>query len=241
MKPLMIMVTCNRLELTKIALASLQATVDLNEIDLHIIDNGSTDGTAMWLTDQHLPATLLENNIGCPRALNMALQEWRKPSQHIIKMDNDVEILTQGWLGRWLDFLNNVPDVAVIGGIGGHHQDADDKNIATVLGYGYLSVSPMGAFVIYSGAFMDKVGYFDVLAPNHLYGFEDNILIEKAQSLKWLRCILKEIQWKHRQIHKAFLGDASGHVEEMRPLFMQRARAIAKGGNIYTGPDGIPR
>jgi len=241
MKPLMIMTTCNRLETTKIALASLRNTVDLDEIDLHVIDNGSTDGTAEWLATQEFCVDLLEENIGCPKALNKVLSEWRKPGQHVIKMDNDVEILTQGWLDKWLDFLDNVPDVAIIGGVGGHHQDTDDNFLANKHGYEYLAISPMGAFVIHSGAFMDKIGYFDVLAPNHLYGFEDNILVEKAQRLKWLRCILKEIQWKHRQIHKALPGDASGHIEEMRPLFMQRARAVAAGGSIYTGPDGIAK
>ena len=240
MKPLMIMTTCNRLDTTKIALNSLQDTVDLDDVDLHVIDNGSTDGTAEWLATQAFCVDLLEENIGCPSALNKVLLEWRKPGQHVIKMDNDVEILTQGWLEKWLSFLDNVPGVAIIGGVGGHHLDTDDNYLTEKNGHKYLAVSPMGAFVIHSGAFMDRVGYFDVLAPNHLYGFEDNILVEKAQGLNWLRCILKEIQWKHRQIHKAFVGDAGGHIEEMRPLFMQRARAVAGGGNIYTGPDGIP-
>ena len=237
MNPLMIMVTCNRLKSTKIALASLQSTADLNELDFHIVDNGSTDGTVEWLTTQGLSVDFLEENIGCPKALNGVLQKWRKPSQHVIKMDNDIEILTQGWLGIWLDFLDNVPDVAMIGGF---HRGMKDKKVATVLGYEYLRVTPMGGFVIYSGAFMDKVGYFDVLAPDHLYGFEDNIMVQKASTLKWLLVVLKEVQWEHWQFARAFLGDVHKHIEEMQPLHLRRAQAIARGGNIHTGPDGSP-
>ena len=234
MKPLMIMVTCNRLESTKLALASLQATTGPDELELQIVDNGSTDGTVEWFGTQDFSVDCLEENVGCPQALNRVLEKWRKPGQHVIKLDNDVEILTPGWLPIWLDFLNNVPNVAMIGGF---HRGMKEA-VTTVLAYDYLRIASMGNFVLYSGAFMDHVGYFDVLAPNHLYGFEDNIMVAKAYALRWLLVVLKEVQWEHRQSSWGPSYDKRKHIEEMRPLFNQRSQALGSGANIYTGPDG---
>lgn len=68
------------------------------------IDNGSKDGTAEWLKERrdNKEATVicLDKNVGITKASNMLVSEiMRKaPPDIIIKVDNDVEFQTYGWL-----------------------------------------------------------------------------------------------------------------------------------------------
>ena len=67
--------------------------------DHFIVDNGSTDGTAEWLTanSSHFKTlTLLPENVGISKASNLALNHIGNGSDLIVKLDNDCEIITPG-------------------------------------------------------------------------------------------------------------------------------------------------
>jgi GT2 family glycosyltransferase len=89
----------NQLDYTKQFIASL----DRQEVDFSrivAVDNGSTDGTREWLTQQGFGAVVLnERNLGCGAAWNqgaLAIQ-----SRWTVVMNNDV-VCAKGWLRHLL-------------------------------------------------------------------------------------------------------------------------------------------
>jgi len=94
-----ITITYNRLELTKRTVESFYSKTN---VDYHLfIDNGSTDGTREWITQfDHI---LLDHNFGIAYALATAVQSI-KGYDYILKLDNDIETVTEGILNKMLDF-----------------------------------------------------------------------------------------------------------------------------------------
>lgn len=251
MKPLMIMLTYNRLAATKRSLAALRSTTDLDKVDLHILDNGSTDGTARFLADEWAWATdFFPANIGCARAVNFALARYREPHQPVIKIDNDVTPLTPGWLDVWRDFSAVVPDIAMIGGYYSREDETavehygPDKTAViesvNLAGHECLIMSSiLGCFVMYTGTFMERVGYLDVLAPDHLWGFADLILAEKAKALDLRLIILKETAFD--VVAESLVpGGRAANIEKFQPLYKERVKQFRAGGSIYTDHSGKP-
>lgn len=86
---------------TQRCIASLRAARDAeHELQLVVVDNGSTDGSAQWLAAQpDLVVIRNPSNFGAPRARNQALAHCR--GSWIAFLDNDV-FVPRGWLGRAL-------------------------------------------------------------------------------------------------------------------------------------------
>jgi len=118
------MVTYNRLDLTKQALYSLFKNTK-HPFNLTIVDNGSVDGTVNCLSDlksgestgsmQRLNVFFNDKNLGIAIGRNQALYHASKSNDNwLVTMDNDVE-LPSGWLTEAIDILENVPGYASIG------------------------------------------------------------------------------------------------------------------------------
>ncbi|MBN2003051.1 MAG: glycosyltransferase [Anaerolineae bacterium] len=250
MNPLAIVTCYNRWSQTAALLGSLEATVSLSYLDLVIVDNGSRDGTPERLQEWQarrpkVHLELLPENLGTSRALNLAMQKYRRAGQDVLKIDNDVTFLRAGWLHgvkRFFQYCARIGrNVAMVSGhypeIFAHKRTFGKETWEwhRIIHY-YPST---GCAIWYNAGFVRKSGYFDVLAPEHLYGFEDLIMAAKAQSLGWEICA-----WEGWAIAHAHCGNSLGDVRNeqvarMRPLYEQRVRNL-KLGLFYTGPDGIP-
>lgn len=71
------------------------------DFDWYVLDQGSKDGTGAWLLEQpDLDVTLLHENIGICRGLNLLLDEAVNPADYdvIVRFDNDCEVLQPGTL-----------------------------------------------------------------------------------------------------------------------------------------------
>jgi GT2 family glycosyltransferase len=101
MKVAAVTITYNRLELTKQTIDSFYAKTS---VDYHLfIDNGSTDGTAEFLTGcDHI---LLEKNYGIAYAFRMAVGQL-KGYDYILKLDNDIETVTPDIINLMLSFYH---------------------------------------------------------------------------------------------------------------------------------------
>lgn len=99
MKVAAITITYNRLELTKQTIDSFYSKTNVNA---HLfIDNGSTDGTRDWITQfDHI---LLDKNYGIAYALATAVESL-EDFDYILKLDNDIEVVTDDIVNRILDF-----------------------------------------------------------------------------------------------------------------------------------------
>jgi GT2 family glycosyltransferase len=99
--------TRDRLEYTKHCFASLKANAGL-PYDHFVVDNGSTDGTPIWLMQQQLHhVALLPENVGISAGSNMLLDEiFKSEYDIIIKMDNDCEVWTKNILLHVSDLVS---------------------------------------------------------------------------------------------------------------------------------------
>lgn len=99
MKVAAITITYNRLDLTK---ATVDSFREKTLVDYHLfIDNGSTDGTVEYLKGfDHI---LLEKNYGIAYAFREAVRSL-KGYDFILKLDNDVETVTDDIIAKMLNF-----------------------------------------------------------------------------------------------------------------------------------------
>jgi hypothetical protein len=91
--------TRDRLPYTKHCFTRLRENAGC-DYDHHVLDQGSTDGTADWLFQQDdLDVTLLADNIGINQGINFLLDAIDIAAYDVIvKFDNDCELLTQNTL-----------------------------------------------------------------------------------------------------------------------------------------------
>ncbi len=101
--------TKDRLEYTKQTFTSLKKKTKL-PYDHFVLDQGSTDGTVEWLQNfthglGKIYVYPLGMNIGINRGVNFIIDKIGKDYDIIVKIDNDVEIETDGWLEKMIKVL----------------------------------------------------------------------------------------------------------------------------------------
>lgn len=96
-----LVVSYNALARTRACLDALRRTADpRHPIEIVVVDNGSTDGSAEWLAQQtDIDFVRNQGNAGAPRARNQAIARAR--GAYLVFLDNDV-VLTHEWLHRLL-------------------------------------------------------------------------------------------------------------------------------------------
>ncbi|MDR4494361.1 MAG: glycosyltransferase [Nitrospirales bacterium] len=111
------MVTYNRLDFTKSAIASLLKYTCYPH-KLTIVDNGSSDGTQEYLKGlqkegiiTHL--ILLENNIGIAKASNLAWSQ-EPNAEYYLKLDNDIVIQKPNWLSNMVEVIDRIPELGAV-------------------------------------------------------------------------------------------------------------------------------
>jgi len=96
--------------LKQFLLSVIDHSFDNNTV-IYIADNGSTDGSAEWIEENHREAKLirLEKNHGFAGGYNLALSKIK--AEYYILLNSDIEV-TEGWLKPLVDFMDMNPDVA---------------------------------------------------------------------------------------------------------------------------------
>jgi len=110
-----IIVSWNRKDLLQQAVWSLWEQ-RYPQLEVIVVDNGSTDGSAEWLRQQDA-ITLIENkrNVGASAARNQGTRQTS--GDYIVYMDSDAVLKTPGGLQRLVDYLEANPDTAGMAGI----------------------------------------------------------------------------------------------------------------------------
>jgi glycosyltransferase involved in cell wall biosynthesis len=253
-KPLLAVITYNRLDVTVLTLSSLRDTGAFYEANVVVWDNNSVDGTQEFLTEFEytVPFLVFQSpvNIGCPRALNQIMHDCRLPSQHFIKVDNDVEMLTPGWVGLMCEYAEMNPYTALISASYDELEHGDQGRVKWQNDQ-WLELFPVaGHAVLHRGAFLDDTGFFDVFSPDHLYGFEDNLMAHRAGAMHLSMGALRAVRLRNLQRHNSLdVGRSlkqnketrAEHVERLRPIYEQRCVLIHRlNGAYYVGSDGAP-
>jgi len=244
-KPLLSVICYNRSAETVRTIMALRETGALDEAEVVVWDNGSTDATKQALSGLISSGVLRPDhrvvlsgmNYGCPQALNMILT-GRKQGQHFVKVDNDLLARTPGWIGLMAAFLDEHPEVALLSA---WYEEQDERPERVLEDHGdWIYMFPVvGHCVMHRGEFLDRTGYFDVLAPDHLYGFEDNLMAHRAMAASYRCAVLKTVVVENIQRKNSL--DSAGHVGEgqdehiarLRPLYNRRVARVHYTGREY--------
>jgi glycosyltransferase involved in cell wall biosynthesis len=96
--------TMERLDYTKRMYKSMTKNAGY-KFDWFVVDNASTDGTKEWLEGKVKVAFANSENYGISKGSNQALDMIGDKYDIIIKVDNDCEFLTEGWLKEIVDLF----------------------------------------------------------------------------------------------------------------------------------------
>jgi GT2 family glycosyltransferase len=109
MNQVSVIVLCwNSLPFLRKFLPSLLANTPKEIADVLVVDNGSSDGTAVWLSDEHPEVVLkiFDRNYGYAGGYKLAIEGISTP--YIVLLNSDVEV-TPGWIGNLLSFMDEHP------------------------------------------------------------------------------------------------------------------------------------
>ncbi len=102
-KTSIIILTYNELELTKKCLASIDQYTDKEEIELIIVDNGSSDGTREYISNlPDVKVILNEKNLGFAKGCNQGIEA--AAGDNLLFLNNDT-MVTKNWLTAMLRVL----------------------------------------------------------------------------------------------------------------------------------------
>jgi GT2 family glycosyltransferase len=178
-KTAVMVVTFNRLELTKQTFDSLFETAGHN-FNLIIVDNGSTDGTREYLETilkkegkylKSVVVKLNEENKGIAIGRNQALKIANDiGTNYYCTIDNDV-LMPNGWLGECVDILDKVPRYGAIG----VNMEGNGYQIININGKTFQN-KPAGnlgtACMVFPRAVHQMIGFFNTTYGT--YGLEDS-------------------------------------------------------------------
>lgn len=142
--------TKDRLHYTKRTLLGLKKTAK-GEFDHFIVDNGSRDGTAQFLTNNPAFKHVILNrkNLGISKASNQALDviTYMGGYEYIIKVDNDCDFIDPNWLDGLLDVELEKPGIysPYVGGL------RENKGGAPRIGLENIANHPVGITRVLGG------------------------------------------------------------------------------------------
>ena len=184
----------------------LPAVLNQVQVDLQvvIVDNGSSDGSAEWVERQFSMITLIrsDRNLGFARGNNEAIRSTK--SAYIATLNNDAEpepcwlselvraMESSSTVGMCASKMVRADDPGVMdscgiridaAGIGWNRYNGERERLAEDVPYEVLG--PCAGAALYRRAMLDRVGLFD---EGYFIYYEDTDLAWRAQRLGW-RCL----------------------------------------------------
>lgn len=207
----------NRSWMTERTITSLLETVPANN-RVFIIDNGSCGRTKRIIHNSeiefktfHKQLVVITNskNVGTAAAINQAWK-YRKPGEHVVKMDNDVEFGQNAfnWVAQLEEAIARDPEIGIVGLKrkdcieNPHHENEFYRSKLYHLPHnpgerwiiGEQVHHVMGTCQMYSSALLDKIGY---LYQPRLYGFDDVLAAARSIAAGFKNVFLPHIEIDH--------------------------------------------
>jgi len=212
-KPIAIVTpTFNRLLMVKRSVESWLHTVPEPLADIWVIDNGSEDGTAEWVTSlaeevERVKAVLLDKNFGTAVAVNLGWKLSGGGSVGIVKADSDIVVNTSGFMERILAVLEAMPRLGILGLRrkdlieNPYHPDPWyrseylDLQIDNETVHLETCSHIMGSFTAYNKSVINDFGYLAQLQedrwPDPAYGYDDSLACYRMIALGFRRAFLR--------------------------------------------------
>ena len=235
MKIAIVMLTFNRKEYTQKTVNNFERQIGgRNEFEFIILDNGSTDGTAEYLTAYQGPlsihVTCGEKNIGVAEGTKYLLQEkcFGRNYNFICKADDD-EVLADGWdaIFQYWDNITQFEDVVFVGFRRQRIDDYFEGFRWIAHNHDYMHMIKIGAYECYRSAMAPgfqiaqeewwRRVYPDLTDYGFLYGGWDMSLMNSLNALK--KCFF--VVWNFASDH---FQTADGYVdfEEFKQVEMEQ-------------------
>lgn len=203
---------------TKTTLKSLifDNDIDWSKHRLFVVNNNSCKETKILLdgllyNHSYLTVIHLDENIGTAKAINRAWS-YRKPGEHLIKMDNDVVVYKENWVGEMEDVLNMGDRISPQIGIlalkrkdlieSPHRTDGFKSQLMQLphnMGERWHTVEIvnhcMGTCQMYHHKLIDKIGGLEQLGG--IYGLDDTIASAKSILAGFCNAFLNYIEIDH--------------------------------------------
>ena len=241
-----VIISCDQLAYTRRCVEALRKAMDERyPVELIVVDNGSTDGSAEWLGDQD-DLTLICNpsNLGAPHARNQATVVAR--GAWIAYLDNDV-FVPPGWLERALyhgAVDPRVGAIALVANRASKHQQVpydgtgEASSIAAFAKQRYAEYARRGMStdlftslgVLLRRAVIDQIGGFDErFSP---WGFEDDDLALRVRFAGWRNRVALDTF-----VYHAPYPDEAKHERHSAHLRTNWERFVEKWGR----PGSVPK
>lgn len=202
-----------RTKYTRRTILKLLNNTDFDKHKIVIVDNGSCEETKEFLSayDNWVTVITNETNLGTAKAINKA---WalREEGQHLIKMDNDVEIHNIDWVDEMEEVINlseRLPKP--IGILGLKRVDLfedtyrNDSYKSTLVQIPHIKGERwhvveqchhiMGTCQMYNYKLIDKIGGLEQM--DGLYGFDDSVASLKSELAGFNNAFLSHIKIDH--------------------------------------------
>jgi GT2 family glycosyltransferase len=199
-----------RTQYTLRTLASLMYTVNLERHRIIVVDNASCEATKKALEHYHaeqgISVITSPTNLGTAEAINLAWR-LRRPGEHAVKMDNDVEFHRDDWADELEDAIARDPGIGICGLKRKdciERPDRDDwyKSELYLLPHepgqrwiiGERVNHVMGTCQMYNSALLDKIGF---LFQPRLYGYDDALAAVRCKVAGFTSVFLPHIEIDH--------------------------------------------
>lgn len=211
----LMMITFNRLNLTKRTIESIYKTVNV-PFNFIIVDNNSTDGTVDYLKSlssekDNIKLILNSKNLGIAKGRNQALKLANDlKSEWFATVDNDV-LLPSNWLNECINIMKNNPQYGCIG----VNYEATNYPLIRLIGGFEIQNKTQGnlgtATMVISNKLHKMIGYFNDKDYSPFYGLEDSDFGMRARFAGFKLGYIKE-----RGIHLGVDENDQGEYREFK-------------------------
>lgn len=113
MKTSIILLTYNQLDVSKKCFESLEKYTKKDQVEIIVVDNGSTDGTREYLESKHSFITILnDKNMGFAGGCNQGIEV--ATGDNLLFLNNDT-IVTENWLNAMINLLYSNDRIGMVG------------------------------------------------------------------------------------------------------------------------------
>jgi Predicted glycosyltransferases len=78
------------------------------DLDILVVDNGSTDGSVEWLKEHEILTLFLEKNTGCSGAVNVVIKASESPYEILLNNDTEPDC---HYIGEMIKSIERSPEI----------------------------------------------------------------------------------------------------------------------------------
>lgn len=217
-----IVLTHNALEYTKKCLESIILNT-VNDYEIIIIDNASTDGTQDWLKTTGYTYKLNKTNLGVAGGRNQGIKLSK--GEYICFIDNDSTV-GEGWDSKLMEVFATRPKAGLVGRMGANWKAFEYYGNNPIEAQNYPTETQIvcgGACQIFKRSLVDEIGYLDEsLNP---FWHEDSEFSLRAEIAGYKNYIIR-FNWVHEDGGHKSGAEQAENLQDPNSQYMRNLKYI---------------